>query len=67
MNKLPPVSALINEADDTAAAEMRNEHASADAKSTKTAGVEYIGDNVVSTEEPAKINDIIFFGIVRGW
>ena len=58
--------ALINEADDTAA-EMRNEHASADAKPTKTAGVEYIGNNVISTEEPTKINDIIFFGIVRGW
>ena len=68
MNKLhpTPVSPLINEADDTAAAaEMRNEHAPADANVHTS--VEYIGNNVISTEAPTKITDIVFFGIVKGW
>ena len=69
MNKLhpTPVSPLINEADDTAAAdEMRNEHASAD-EDVHFTSVEYIGNNVISTEAPTKITDIVFFGIVKGW
>ena len=65
MNKLHPTP--INEADGTAVANVYNEHASADAEPAKTAGAEYIGNNVISTEEPKKITDIVFFGIVKGW
>ena len=64
------VSAIINEADDTNVTNVSNEHASAGAeptKSTKRTGVEYIGNNVISTDEPTKISDIVFFGIVKGW
>ena len=55
------VSALINEADDTAAAdEPRKEH-------TPRAGdVVYTHDELHS-EEPKKINEVVFFGIVKGW
>ena len=47
------VSALIN-GDDTAAAEPHKEH-------TPRAGDE------LHSEEPKKIADIVFFGIVKGW
>ena len=54
------VSALIN-ADDTAAAEPRKEH-------TPRAGdVVYTHDELHSAEEPKKITDVVFFGIVKGW
>ena len=56
------VSALINEADDTAAAaEPRKEH-------TPRAGdVVYTHDELHSIEEPEKITEVVFFGIVKGW
>ena len=57
MTKLPLVSAPVNEADDTNAPELHEEHTR----------VEYIGNDVISTEEPKKITDIVFFGIVKGW
>ena len=57
MTKLPLVSAPVNEADDTNAPEPHEEHTR----------VEYIGNDVISTEEPKKITDIVFFGIVKGW
>ena len=62
MTKLPPVSAPINEADD-------NVHTSADDNEHAPAinsSVEYI-NNVVRTEEPEKITDVVFFGIVKSW
>ena len=55
------VSALINEADDTAAAEPRKEHA------PRAGDVVYTHDGLHSTEEPQKITDVVFFGIVKGW
>ena len=55
------VSALINEADDTAAAEPRKEHA------PRAGDVVYTQDVLHSTEEPKKINDVVFFGVVKGW
>ena len=55
------VSALISDADDTAADEPRKEH-------TPRAGdVVYTQDGLHSTEEPEKINDVVFFGIVKSW
>lgn len=59
------VSAVINEADDTAAAEPHKEHAPADAPVYN--GVEYIGNHVISTGAPTKLPDVVFFGIVKGW
>ena len=55
------VSALINEADDTAAAEPHKEHA------PRAGDVVYTHDGLHSTEEPKKITDVVFFGIVKGW
>ena len=57
------VSALIDEADDTAAAEprTRKEHA------PRAGDVVYTHDELHSTEEPEKITDVVFFGIVKGW
>ena len=55
------VSALINDADDTAADEPREEH-------TPRAGdVVYTHDELHSAEEPKKIIDVVFFGVVKGW
>ena len=54
------VSALINEADDTAAAEPHKEHA------PRAGDVVYTQDELHS-EEPKKITDVVFFGIVKGW
>ena len=56
------VSALIDEADDTAADEprTRKEHA------PRAGDVVYTHDGP-STEEPKKITDVVFFGIVKGW
>ena len=67
MNKLPQalVSAPAKEADDTNAHNAHNahnEHAPA-----VNSSVEYINNNVVRTDEPAKITDVVFFGIVKGW
>ena len=64
MNKLPQalVSAPAKEAEDTNVPDAHNEHASAVDNS-----VEYVNNNVVRTDEPAKINDIVFFGIVKSW
>ena len=59
MTKLPPVSAPINEADD-------NVHTSAD-DNVHTGSVEYIGNNVISTDAPTKLTDMMFFGVVKGW
>ena len=53
--------ALINEVDDTAAAEPRKEHA------PRAGDVVYTHDELHSTEEPEKITDVVFFGIVKGW
>ena len=53
------VSALI-EADDTAADEPRKEHA------PRAGDVVYTQDEL-STEEPKKITDVVFFGVVKGW
>ena len=56
------VSALINEADDTATAEPRKEH------EPRAGDVVYTHDDGLhSTEEPKKITDVVFFGIVKGW
>ena len=55
------VSALINEADDTAAAEPHKEHA------PRAGDVVYTQDELHSAEEPKKITDVVFFGIVKGW
>ena len=55
------VSAPAKEADDTNAHNAHNEHAPA-----INSSVEYI-NNVVRTEEPEKINDVVFFGIVKSW
>ncbi len=64
---------LINEVDNEhasasaddvhASASADDVHASADAVRS---GVEYIGNNVISTEAPTKFNDIFFFGVVKG-
>ena len=67
MTKLPPVSAPINEADDnvhTSADD--NVHTSAD-DNVHTGSVEYIGNNVISTDAPTKLTDMMFFGVVKGW
>ena len=63
MNKLHQalVSAPAKEADDTNAHNAHNEHAPA-----INSSVEYI-NNVVRTEEPEKITDVVFFGIVKSW
>ena len=54
------VSALI-EADDTTADEPHKEH-------TPRAGdVVYTQDGLHSAEEPKKITEVVFFGIVKGW
>ncbi len=75
MTKLPTVSALINEVDNEhasasaddvhASASADDVHASASADAVRS-GVEYIGNNVISTEAPTKFNDIFFFGVVKG-
>ena len=74
MTKLPPVSAPLNEADDnvhTSADD--NVHTSADdnvhtsADDNVHTSVEYIGNNVISTDAPTKLADVVFFGIVKGW
>ena len=54
------VSALI-EADDTAADEPRKEHA------PRAGDVVYTHDELHSAEEPKKITDVVFFGIVKSW
>ena len=63
MNKLPQalVSAPAKEAEDTNVPDAHNEHAPA-----INSSVEYI-NNVVRTEEPEKITDVVFFGIVKSW
>ncbi len=73
MTKLPTVSFLQNDADDTNVYNVYNEYASADDNEHASAsaddvrsGVEYIGNNVISTEAPTKFNDIFFFGVVKG-
>ena len=67
--------ALINEVDDnvhTSADD--NVHTSADDNvhtsaddNVHTGSVEYIGNNVISTDAPTKLTDVMFFGIVKGW
>ena len=57
------VSALINEADDTAAAAEPHTVPT----STRAGDVVYTHDGLHSTEEPEKITDVVFFGIVKGW
>ena len=70
MTKLPPVSADDNvhtSADDnvhTSADD--NVHTSAD-DNVHTSAVEYIGNNVISTDAPTKLTDVFYFGIVKGW
>ena len=66
MNKLHQalVSTPLKEVDDTNVPNTHNEHASADEDVHTSA--EYI-NNVVRTDEPAKITDVVFFGIVKGW
>ena len=59
------VSHLLNKADDTDVPNAHNEHASA-ADNVHT-GVEYFGNAVHTTDEPTKISDVVFFGIVKGW
>ena len=55
------VAAPAKEADDTNVPNVNNEHAPA-----VNSSVEYI-NNVVRTEEPEKITDVVFFGIVKSW
>ena len=64
MNKLHQalVSAPAKEADDTNAHNAHNEHAPA-----VNSSVEYINNNVVRTDEPTKLTDMVLFGIVKGW
>ena len=66
MNKLHQAlaSAPLKEAEDTNVHNEHNEHASAD-EDVHT-GVEYT-NNVVHTDAPAKLTDMVFFGIVKGW
>ena len=56
------VSALINDADDTAA-EPHKEHKE---HAPRAGDVVYTQDELHS-EEPKKITDVVFFGIVKGW
>ena len=56
------VSALIDEADDTAAEpRTRKEHA------PRAGDVVYTHDELHPAEEPEKITDVVFFGIVKNW
>ena len=67
MNKLHEALAafLKNEADDTAVANVYNEHASADDFIYRSA--EDIADEVFATDDPTKIARMVFFGDVQSW
>ena len=59
------VSFLRNKADDTAVANVHNEHASADDFIYRS--IEDIADEVFATDDPTKIARMVFFGNVESW
>ena len=59
------VSFLRDKADDTAVANVYNEHASADDFIYRS--IEDIADEVFATDDPTKIARMVFFGNVQSW